>query len=131
VDVPAEAERDIASLESAEEREAFMKEMGIRSTALHTLTRACIEALGLISFFTVTGGELRQWFLRRGSTAVEAAGAIHSDLERGFIRAEVIHFEDLDRAGGEEKAKSEGKHHIKGRDYVVEDGDIVHVRFNV
>lgn len=131
VEVPAEAELEINSLESAEDREAFMKEMGIRSPALHTLTRTCIEALGVISFFTVTGGELRQWILRRGSTAVEAAGVIHSDLQRGFIRAEVVAFEDLARAGSEERVKSEGKHHIKGRDYVVEDGDILHVRFNV
>jgi GTP-binding protein YchF len=131
VDVAAEAELEIASLESTQEREEFMKEMGIHGAALHMLTQACIQALGLISFFTVTGGELRQWFLRRGSTAVAAAGSIHSDLERGFIRVEVINFEDLARAGSEEKVKSEGKLSVKGRDYVVEDGDILHVRFNI
>ncbi|NIO00809.1 MAG: redox-regulated ATPase YchF [Candidatus Latescibacteria bacterium] len=131
VRVPAKAELEIASLESEEERVAFMKEMGIDHPALHTLTRACIEALGLVSFFTVTGGELRQWFVPKGSTALRAAGTIHSDLERGFIRAEVTKFEDLVRLGSEEKAKSEGKHYVKGRDYTVEDGDILHVRFNV
>jgi len=131
VDVPAETEREISTLETAEDREAFMRELGMESTALHTLVHACIEALGLISFFTVTGGELRQWFLRRSSTAAEAAGAIHSDMQKGFIRAEVVHFEDLARAGSEDMVKSEGKHYIKGRDYVVEDGDVLHIRFNV
>ncbi len=131
VEVAAKAELEIASLESEEDRTAFMQEMGITDTALHTLTRVYIDALGLVSFFTVTGGELRQWFVRKGSTAVEAAGTIHSDLERGFIRAEVVKSDDLIRWGSEEKVKSEGKHYVKGRDYVVEDGDILHVRFNV
>jgi GTP-binding protein YchF len=132
VDVPAEVELEIASLESAEDRSAFMKEMGIQKTALYMLSRVCIEALGLISFFTVlAGGELRQWFLRRGSTALDAAGAIHSDLQRGFIRTEVIKYKDLIQVGSEEKVKSEGKLYVKGRDYVVEDGDILYVRFNV
>ncbi|MFH1754598.1 MAG: DUF933 domain-containing protein, partial [Candidatus Latescibacterota bacterium] len=131
VDVAAEAELEIASLESAEERAVFMKEMGIQRSALHAMTRACIDALGLISFFTVSGQELRQWFLRKGSTAVEAAGTIHSDLQRGFIRCEVMNYEDLVRLGSEDKVKNEGKYYVKGRDYVVQDGDILYVRFNI
>jgi ribosome-binding ATPase len=131
VQIAARAEAEIAQLETEEERRAFMEDMGIRDTALHLLTSACIEALGLQSFFTVGEDEVRQWFVRRGAFAPEAAGVLHSDLQRGFIRAEVMKYDDLMAAGSEEKLKTTGKYHLKGKDYVVEDGDILTIRFNV
>jgi GTP-binding protein YchF len=131
VQVAAEMEAEIAALDSEEERRAFMEEMALEDTALHILTRQCIDALGLVSFFTVASDELRQWFIGRGATAVEAAGKIHTDLARGFIRAEVIKYDDLARLGSEEKVRSAGKLAVKGRDYVVEDGDILFIRFSV
>jgi GTP-binding protein YchF len=130
VEVPAAAELEILALESESDRADFRRELGIEARAVDTFTRTCIEALGLISFFTVTGGELRQWFVRRGATAVDAAGVIHTDLERGFIRAEVMHYRDLDELGGEEAVRGRGKFYVKGRDYVVEDGDLLTVRFS-
>jgi len=131
VQLSARAEAEIASLDSLEERAAFMQDMGITETALHLLTSHCIDALGLQSFFTVGEDEVRQWFVRRGASAPEAAGAIHSDLQRGFIRAEVMKYEDLVLAGAEDKLKSTGKYYLKGKDYTVEDGDILTIRFNV
>lgn len=131
VRIAVETEAEITALESEEERRAFMEEMGLKETALHVLTRQCIEALGLVSFFTVASEEVRQWFVRKGASAVEAAGRIHTDLARGFIRAEVIRFEDLASLGSEEKVKSAGRLAVKGRDYVVEDGDILFIRFSV
>lgn len=131
VQVSARAEAEIAALDSQEERAAFMQDMGITETALHLLTSRCIDALGLQSFFTVGEDEVRQWFVRRGASAPEAAGAIHSDLQRGFIRAEVMKYDDLLAAGAEDKLKSTGKYYLKGKDYTVEDGDILTIRFNV
>jgi GTP-binding protein YchF len=131
VQIAVRAEAEIARLESAEERAAFMHDMGIAEPALPLLTSRCIDALGLQSFFTVGEDEVRQWFVRRGALAPEAAGAIHSDLQRGFIRAEVMKFDDLAQAGGEEKLKAAGKYYLKGKDYAVDDGDILTIRFNV
>ena len=129
--IAASTEAEVAALESRAEREEFMREIGIEDTALHILTGECIEALGLLSFFTAAPNEARHWFVRRGAAAVEAAGKIHSDLARGFIRAEVIKLNDLVEFGSEEKIRSAGKLAVKGRDYVVEDGDILFIRFNV
>lgn len=131
IPVAAAMESEIALLDTAKEREQFMSEMGIAETALTALTRMCIQSLGLVSFFTVGRDEVRQWFVRRGSTVAEAAGTIHSDMQRGFIRAEVIRFEDLVRYGSEEKVKSAGKFYLKGREYIVEDGDTLGIRFSV
>jgi len=131
VEIPMRLEAEIAQLDSEDEREAFMAEMGIEDTALHLLTARCIEALGLISFFTVAPIEVRHWFVKRGSLAPRAAGVVHSDLERGFIRAEVMHYEDIDALGSEEKVKAAGKYHVKGKDYVVQDGDMLFIRFSV
>lgn len=129
--IPVKAEADIALLDADEERVEFMAEMGIKDTAMHVLTRMCIEAVGLNSFFTVGKDEVRQWFVPRGAHAPQAAGIIHSDLERGFIRAEVMKCDELLVAGSEEQLKAAGKHYVKGKDYVVEDGDIMNIRFNV
>jgi len=95
------------------------------------LTRVLLHALNLISFFTVGEDEVRQWTVRRGSFAPEAAGVIHSDLQKGFIRAEVMKYNDFITLGGESKIKEAGKLYLKGKDYIVEDGDILNIRFNV
>jgi len=131
VQIAMRAEAEIAQLDNAEERATFMEDLGVSEPALHLLTSRCIDALGLQSFFTVGEDEVRQWFVRRGASAPEAAGVIHSDLQRGFIRAEVMKFDDLMSAGSEEKLKATGKYYLKGKDYTVEDGDILAIRFNV
>lgn len=129
--ISAKVEREITALESETERSEFLKAIGIEEPAINILTRLCIKTLDLISFFTVGDDEVRQWLIRRLSLAPEAAGAIHSDLQKGFIRAEVMKYADFINAGSEEKVKEAGKFYIKGKDYTVEDGDIVHIRFNV
>jgi hypothetical protein len=131
VKIAVEAEAEISRLESDGERAEFMAELGIEDTALHLLTEKFIDAVGLISFFTAASNELRQWFVRRGALAPEAAGKIHDDMERGFIRAEVVHYDDVVRYGSEEAAKSAGKYLVKGRDYEVRDGDVLKILFNV
>ncbi|MEE8359553.1 MAG: DUF933 domain-containing protein [Candidatus Omnitrophota bacterium] len=129
--VSAKVECDIAGMESEEEREEFLKELDIKEPAINMLARLCIKALDLISFFTVGQDEVRQWPIKSGSTAPEAAGAIHTDLQKGFIRAEVIKHTDLASLGSEAKVKEAGKLYIKGKDYIVMDGDIMNIRFNV
>jgi GTP-binding protein YchF len=126
----AKVEEEIAQL-SPEEQAEFLKEMGTGRSARDTLVRGAFDAMRYISFLTVGEDEVRAWNVRRGSTAVAAAGRIHSDLEKGFIRAEVISSEDFLRCGSMAKAKTEGKLRLEGKEYVVKDGDIVHVRFNV
>lgn len=129
--VSAKVESEIAKLESEEERKEFLKELGIKEPAINALTRSCIKALSLISFFTVGPDEVRQWTVRAGSTAPEAAGVIHTDLQKGFIRAEVMKYDDFTSLGSEGKVKEAGKLYLKGKDYVVEDGDIINIRFSV
>jgi GTP-binding protein YchF len=131
VQISARLEAEIAGLETAEERDSFMTDAGISEPALALLTRALMASLGLISFFTVGEDEVRQWMVKRGATAPEAAGAIHSDIQRGFIRAEVIRYGDLRGLGSEDAVKKAGKQHVMGKEYLVEDGDIVSFRFNV
>ncbi len=127
----AKAEAEIASLETEVEREEFLEALGIKEPAADALTRLCIKALNLISFFTVGPDEVRQWTVGAGSSAPEAAGAIHTDLQKGFIRAEVIKYDDLISLGSEAKVKESGKAYLKGKDYIVEDGDLLDIRFNV
>ncbi|MBN1418226.1 MAG: redox-regulated ATPase YchF [Planctomycetes bacterium] len=129
--ISAKIEAEIAQLESEDDRRAFLSDCGLDEPALHRLTRRCMAALGRISFFTVGTDEVRQWLVRRGATAPEAAGVIHSDLERGFIRAEVTKYADLIAHGSEERVKQAGKLVLAGRDYRVEDGDILSIRFSV
>ncbi len=126
----AKVEEEIAQLSPAEQAE-FLKELGTGRSARDRLVRGAFDAMRYISFLTVGEDEVRAWNVRRGSTAVAAAGRIHSDLEKGFIRAEVVASEDFLRCGSMAKAKAEGKLRLEGKEYVVKDGDIVHVRFNV
>jgi hypothetical protein len=132
----AKLEAEVAQMGSAEERMEFLNALGIHEPAVHVLTRLLYSALGYISFFTVGEDEVRAWTMRRGGTAVDAAHTIHSDLARGFIRAEVMKCDELlaagaDRGSGhaaEVQLKETAKLHLKGKDYIVEDGDILHVR---
>jgi GTP-binding protein YchF len=126
----ASVEADIAGLE-AEEQQEFLKDLGLSASALDRFIRAAYGLLDLIAFFTVGPDEVRAWTIRRGTKARRAAGKIHSDLERGFIRAEVIPYETFIEHGTEAAVKAVGKLQVEGQDYVVADGDIMHVRFNV
>lgn len=130
VHVCAKLEAEIAEL-APDEAAAFRAEAGLREPALERVVRAAYELLGLISFFTVGPDEVRAWTLERGSTAQQAAKAIHSDLERGFIRAEVIRWDDLVRAGSEAEAKRQGLMRVEGKSAEILDGSVVHVLFNV
>ncbi|MCP4199846.1 MAG: redox-regulated ATPase YchF [Proteobacteria bacterium] len=125
---PIEAE--IAALDPGDQKE-FLSDLGIAEPASARFLKAAFNMLDLITFLTHGPDECRAWSIRRGSTALEAAGTIHSDLARGFIRAEVIHFNDLDELETEAACKEAGKLRIEGRDYIVQDGDICHIRFNV
>ena len=123
-------EMEIAQLGEAEARE-FLAEYQILEPARMRVIRSSYGLLGLHSFFTVGEDEVRAWTIRRGASALEAANAIHSDLARGFIRAEVIGYSDLLSLGGIPKARQLGKLRVEGKSYIVEDGDIVHIRFNI
>jgi ribosome-binding ATPase YchF (GTP1/OBG family) len=108
-----------------------MQEYGIEELGLSRMIRLSYDLLRLQSFFTVGEDEVRAWTVGRGATAVEAAGAIHTDLQHGFVRAEVIAYDDLIDVGGMNEAKAKGKLRLEGKEYPVKDGDIVHVRFNL
>jgi len=123
-------EEQIGKLNENEKRE-FMEMLGIKESGLDRLARTGYEMLGLITFFTAGPKEVRGWTIKKGTTAKEAAGVIHSDIERGFIRAEVIKYEDYISCGGEKDAKEKGLMHLEGKDYVMQDGDVVYFRFNV
>ena len=129
--VSAQVESEISLLDSEAEKQEFLSDLGIAEPALDTLARLCLKSLGLISFFTVGKDEVRQWLVRRDSAAPVAAGVIHSDLQRGFIRAEVMKYEELIEHGGEAELKKVGKMYLQGKDYIVGDGDILNIRFKV
>lgn len=126
----AQIEMEIASL-AAEERGAFLADLGLTESARDRFIQAAYALLDLISFLTSGEDEVRAWPIRRGTTAVRAAGKIHSDIERGFIRAEVVAFDDFVRLGSDAKCREAGKLRLEGKEYVVRDGDIIHFRFNV
>ncbi len=130
VELAGRVEMEIASLDPAE-RASFLAGYGLEEPGIARLARAAYRALGLISFLTAGEDEVRAWPVRRGATAREAAGRIHSDMERGFIRAEVIAFDDLRRAGSVRAARERGSWRLEGRDYVVQDGDVFTFRFHV
>src|SRR4029078_2986172 len=128
--VNAKLEAEISELD-ADDRATFLEEMGIEQPAIERVGLAAYTALDLIPFFTTGPKETRAWTIRRGQNAQEAAGRIHTDLARGFIRAEVIEWDKLVEAGSEAEAKRRGWIRVEGRDYVVKDGDTLNVRFNV
>lgn len=130
VQLCAELEEEISRLEPGD-REAFMKELGIAEPAIEKMSRLAYAALGLLSFFTVGEDEVRAWTVSNGATAPDAGSVIHSDIEKGFVRAEMFKYDDFIAAGSEAKLKEQGKFHLKGRDYIVADGDILSFRFNV
>ncbi len=129
--VCAQVESEIVLLDSEEEKAEFLQDLGIKEPALGRMTALCLKALGLISFFTVGKDEVRQWLVRRDSPAPVAAGVIHSDLQRGFIRAELIKYDELMEYGSEAELKKAGKMYLQGKDYIVTDGDILNIRFKV
>jgi hypothetical protein len=108
-----------------------MEELGIQTLGLARLVQATYELLGLQTYYTAGEMEIKAWTIRRGDTAPRAAGAIHTDFEKGFIRAEVIHFDGFIACNGEHGAKEAGKMRLEGKDYIVQDGDVMHFRFNV
>jgi GTP-binding protein YchF len=124
-------EAEIAELESVEDRLAFLKDAGLDEPGVDKMVRAAYKMLNLQTFFTVGPMEIRAWTIKKGMTAPQAAGVIHSDLERGFIRAEVMKYHDFITLGSEHACKEAGKFYIEGKSYVVADGDILHIRFNV
>ncbi|HPF93633.1 MAG TPA: DUF933 domain-containing protein, partial [Tenuifilaceae bacterium] len=124
-------EAEIAELESMDDRMAFLSDVGLDEPGVNKLIRAAYSLLELETFFTVGPKEIRAWTIKRGATAPQAAGAIHSDLERGFIRAEVMKYNDFVTLGSEQACKEKGKLSIEGKNYIVDDGDILHIRFNV
>lgn len=128
--VCARAEQEIASL-SVDERRAFLDELGVSESGLDKLIRECYRLLGLISFLTAGSDEVRAWTITEGTKAPKAAGKIHTDFERGFIRAEVVAFDDLDRCGSMAAARDKGLVRSEGKDYVMKDGDVTLFRFNV
>ena len=129
--VSAKIEEELSQLDDPKERAVFLRELHIAESAIDGLTRVSYEALGLLSYFTVGPDEVRAWTLRRGASAADAGGVIHSDIQRGFIRAELIKYDDLIALGSEQAAASAGKVYLKSKEYLVEDGDILSFRFNV
>ncbi len=128
--VSNQIEAEVAELED-EERDEFLESLGLEEPGLHRVIRAGFKLLGLQQFFTAGPKEVRAWTIRIGAKAPEAAGAIHTDFEKGFIRAEVVSYEDFVAHGGEQGAKDAGRWRLEGKDYEVADGDVVHFRFNV
>jgi GTP-binding protein YchF len=123
-------EYELAQLD-ADSRAEFMSDLGLTESAVSKFVGGCYSVLGLISFLTVVSGELRAWPIERGTVALDAAGKIHTDIKRGFIRAETFAFEDLKEFGSEKELKSAGKIRLEGKEYVVRDGDVIRFRFNV
>jgi ribosome-binding ATPase YchF (GTP1/OBG family) len=130
IGVWAAIEAETAAMPEDEAR-ALLQEFGVREPGLDGVIAGCYRALDLITFLTTGEDETRAWAVRRGARSPEAAGAIHTDLERGFIRAEVVGYDDLVDAGGWDAAKAKGLLRVEGKDYVVQEGDILHVRFAV
>lgn len=129
--IAAAAEAEIAQLEDSEDRKAFLSDAGLKEPGINTLIQSAYHLLNLQTFFTVGPKEIRAWTIKKGMTAPQAAGVIHSDLERGFIRAEVMKYHDFTSLGSEAACRDKGKLFIEGKNYIVQDGDILNIRFNV
>lgn len=128
--VSAKIESELAEL-SGEEKKLFLEDLGLNESGLDKLIKAAYDLLGLCTYLTAGEPEVRAWTIRKGWKAPQAAGVIHTDFEKGFIRAEVVAFNDLIAAGSIAKAKENGKFRLEGKEYVVQDGDVMHFRFNV
>ena len=126
----AKLEHELAQLDE-DSRVTFMSDLGIKESAAEKFVQICYSALGLISFLTVGSDEVRAWPIRKGTIALDAAGKVHSDIKRGFIRAETMAYDDLKTLGDEKAVKAAGKMRLEGKEYVVKDGDIINFRFNV
>jgi hypothetical protein len=126
----AKIEAELADLDDADKKE-FLADLGLDEPGLNRLIRAGYDLLGLQTYFTAGVKEVRAWTIHKGDTAPQAAGVIHTDFEKGFIRAQTISYDDFIACGGEAGAKEKGKLRVEGKDYVVQDGDIVHFLFNV
>ncbi len=124
-------EADIADLDDAQDRLDFLQDANLTEPGVNKLIQSAYKTLNLKSFFTAGPMEVKAWTIKNGMTAPQAAGVIHSDLERGFIRAEVMKYEDFISLGSEQACKDKGKFHVEGKNYIVDDGDIIHIRFNV
>lgn len=129
--VAAKIESEIAELETYEERQMFLEEIGLKESGVSRLIKAAYSLLDLQTYFTAGSDEVRAWTFLRGSKAPQCAGIIHTDFEKGFIRAEVIKYDDFVKYGNEQAVKEAGKMNVEGKEYIVQDGDIMHFRFNV
>ncbi len=129
--ISAKIESEVAMLTSEADKKEFLDALGLKETGLARLIRAGYGLLELITFFTVGPKEARAWTVSRGALAPQAAGVIHTDFEKGFIRSETIAYDDYVSLGGEQGAKNGGKLRLEGKDYTVQDGDVLHFRFNV
>jgi ribosome-binding ATPase YchF (GTP1/OBG family) len=129
--IGAKIEADITELETYDERQMFLDELGLEEPGVNRLIRQAYHLLNLQTYFTAGVKEVRAWTIRKGMTAPQAAGVIHSDFEKGFIRAEVMKYNDFITYGSESAVKEAGKFKVEGKEYVVEDGDVMHFRFNV
>ena len=130
VAICAALEAEIAEL-SDEDKQVFLADLNLEEPGLNRLVRAGYELLGLQTYFTAGVKEVRAWTIHKGDTAPQAAGVIHTDFEKGFIRAEVISYDDFVTYNGEQGAKEAGKMRLEGKEYIVKDGDVMHFRFNV
>lgn len=130
VAISAKLESEIAGLDD-EEKQIFLADMGMTEPGLDRLVHATYDLLGLQTYFTAGDKEVRAWTVKKGASAPQAAGVIHTDFEKGFIRAEVIAYDDYVGLKGEARAKEAGKMRLEGKDYLVKDGDVMHFRFNV
>ncbi|MDD3877774.1 MAG: redox-regulated ATPase YchF [Bacteroidales bacterium] len=129
--IAGRSEEEIAELENYEDKLAFLEDLGLTEPGVNKMVRAAYKLLNLQTFFTAGPKEVRAWTIRAGMTAPQAAGVIHSDLERGFIRAEVIKYNDYISLGSENACKAAGKFYVEGKSYIVQDGDLLNIRFNV
>ena len=129
--IGAKIEADITELETYEERQMFLDELNLEEPGVNRLIRSAYALLNLQTYFTAGEKEVRAWTIKEGMSAPQAAGVIHTDFEKGFIRAEVMKYDDFTSLGSEQAVKESGKFKVEGKEYIVQDGDIMHFRFNV
>jgi ribosome-binding ATPase YchF (GTP1/OBG family) len=130
ITICAKLEHELSQLDP-ESRAEFMADLGIAESAASKFVQSCYSALGLISFLTIGSDELRAWPIKKGTVALDAAGKVHTDIKRGFIRAETFNYTELRELGSEKALKAAGKIRLEGKEYIVQDGDIINFRFNV